>query len=106
MEQFVDDVRILLGKSLADLGLGVLVGYGSQNLSKLNDCSLAPLFEIILTLLATGQLCLCIIYQSSQRIPLLIGKSRPENVINLVPNYPRCTLKHVNKRIVFPVKVT
>ena len=88
MEQFIDDVCILLGKSLADLGLGVLVGYGSQNLSELNDCSLAPLFEIILALLAAGQLCLCIIYQSSQRIPLLIGKSRPENVINLVPNYP------------------
>ena len=105
MEQFVDNVGVLLRQSLTNFGLGVLVGDGLEHLGQLADGRSAPFVEILFTFLSALDFRSGVVHQSRQCVSLFDGQRRAIDVVNFVPDYARRALEHVYKSIMLPVKI-
>ena len=86
MGEFLSDVAVLRGKSLADLGARVLLADALQNLDELIERDLVPVFTEMMLLAESLETFLRVVDERAELTELLLADLPEEEVLYLDAN--------------------
>lgn len=86
VDQFVDDVGVILGKGLAHLGAGILGGDKAAHLDEAVESDAVPLVHVLHLAVELLQLLLGIVDEGGQLVPLSLGDGGGEQVVYFLPD--------------------
>ena len=105
MSEFLSDVAVLCGKSLADLGARVLLADALQDLDELVERDLVPILAEIVLLAESLETFLGVVDERAELTELLLADLSEEEVLYLDANRTRSVLQYVNEGFIFTVDV-
>ena len=106
MSEFLSDVAVLCGKSLADLGTRVLFADALQNLDELIERDLVPVFTEVMLLTESLETFLRVVDERAELTELLLADLSEEEVLYLDANRTRSVLQYVDEGFIFTVDVS
>ena len=86
MSEFLSDVAVLCGKSLADLGARVLFADALQDLDELIERDLVPVFTEVMLLAESLETFLRVVDEGAELTELLLADLSEEEVLYLDAN--------------------
>ena len=105
VDQLVDDVGVLRGHGLADLGAGVLGADQAAQVDEPVEGDAVPLPHIVALPLDLLQLLLGVVDEGGQLIPVGPGDGRPQQVVDLLPHHAGGGVEYVLKGLELAVDV-
>ena len=105
MEQFLDDVAVILGQGLADLGAGIFGRDQPAELHQLVEGDPVPLLQVVRIPADPLQLFPGIINQSGQLASLRLGQSGEKQLVHLLLHHAGAGVEDVQKRLILPVDI-
>ena len=105
MSEFLSDVAVLRGKSLAYLGTRVLFADALQDLDELIERDLVPVFTEVMLLTESLEAFLWVVDERAELTELLLTDLSEEEVLYFDANRTRSVLQYVDEGFIFTVDV-
>ena len=108
VEQLVDDVGVLLGQGLPDLGAGVLGGDQAADVDETVEGDAVPLLQLFRVFGLGGhlaELLLGIVDEGGQLVPVGLGDAGGEEGVHLLPDHAGGRVEDVEEGLVLAVDV-
>ena len=105
VEELVDDVGVLLGQGLPDLGAGVLGGHQAAHVDEPVEGDAVPLLQVLCVGGHLGELFLGVVDEGGQLVPVGLGDAGGEEGVHLLPHHAGGRIEDVEEGLILPMDV-